>query len=471
MKIPLALVLLSGAALAENAPPARHVVARERLRLAPVRGTFVGAWLGEFRYLPEAGGESVPVLEVRPPGAAARKGEVLLKLDPSRLDEAIGEAETAERAAAEGARLAGEELKAQRISDGAGLAGAEAETGLAEQQLKAFREIQAPLQRREAALATLGAVHSLSDQRQELEQLETMYKASELAQSTKEIVLERARRDVERLKEHVEIQRRKEEAALPQELSQQEAQFAAAAAQKRAALDAARLSSPSQTARKALEAAAAVSEMKKARERLAALRRDKERLTITSPSDGIVVHGPARSLRGPLGAPRLSTGDRAEPFSPLLTLMSAEAGLVTCPRVPATRILDFPVGQKVLVSPTADPRREMKGTVREVSPLPSLSSEDGQETFYQVTVALSGRDAGVRPGFEAEVRPAEPAEVAAVPSKAVQHDGNRALCQVVGKDGKPQAREVTMGSADGDLVQVTGGLEPGETVLIEAEGK
>lgn len=60
---------------------------------------------------------------------------------------------------------------------------------------------------------------------------------------------------------------------------------------------------------------------------------------------------------------------------------------------------------------------------------------------------------------------AAPADVMALPVTAVVGTSGKGQVVVIGADGKPVARPVTIGRSDTFWVEITGGLQPNEQVL------
>jgi hypothetical protein len=111
-------------------------------------------------------------------------------------------------------RVARHKLEKTRLStehntlcNAAALTKAEAELELSKRRLKTFDEQTAPSRVAWGELALQGAQDRFQEAQEELEQLELMYKEDEFADQTKEIVLERGRRRLERSQRDLELRR------------------------------------------------------------------------------------------------------------------------------------------------------------------------------------------------------------------------------------------------------------------------
>ncbi len=96
----------------------------------------------------------------------------------------------------------------------------EAERKLKEARLERehFLGTQAPLRTDESALAIERSTENRERQKQELEELEAMYKEEELATLTKELVIRRSRKDVELAQKSLDLEARKQAALKDHEL-------------------------------------------------------------------------------------------------------------------------------------------------------------------------------------------------------------------------------------------------------------
>ncbi len=87
--------------------------------------------------------------------------------------------------------------------------------------------------------------------------------------------------------------------------------------------------------------------------------------------------------------------------------------------------------------------------------------------YYPCRIALESTPAGLLPGMsaEVEVQVGRCRDVLAVPSEAVGVDHDRSVCYVIGPSGL-ERREITRGGSTPDLIEVTDGLNEGESVVL-----
>lgn len=157
------------------------------------------------------------------PPCLAQKEDAAPKSETKKTDVAKRRAALTREAGLAAARLerAKKDVADQDADNAASLAKAEAEVGLAKQRLETFDQRETPTRLAKARLELKGAEDGAADAADELAQLELMYKGSEIADGTKEMVLQRAKRGLERAKARLDIGRGElktlEERVIPQE--------------------------------------------------------------------------------------------------------------------------------------------------------------------------------------------------------------------------------------------------------------
>ena len=107
----------------------------------------------------------------------------------------------------------------------------------------------------------------------------------------------------------------------------------------------------------------------------------------------------------------------------------------------------------------------LEGRVESVESLPRRSFND--VPYYACRITLEVTPSGLLPGMsaEVEVQVGRCRDVLAVPSEAVSVDRDRNVCYVIGPSGL-ERREITPGGSTPDLIEVTDGLNEGESVVL-----
>jgi hypothetical protein len=152
------------------------------------------------------------------------------------------------------------------------VARAESELKDLEDQLAELERVSMPARVASARLDLSMARDALSEQEEELAQLEMMYKESDLADKTREIVLNRGKRRVERAKERLENQTRDEQALEQTILPHEHDRLARQIELKRHDLERAHRDGEMQQQEKHIAVAAADMEVMRAEAELAAAR-------------------------------------------------------------------------------------------------------------------------------------------------------------------------------------------------------
>ncbi len=170
--------------------------------------------------------------------------------------------------------------------------------------------------------------------------------------------------------------------------------------------------------------------------------------TLTAPIDGTVTN---LNLTAGLDA----TGTA-------LTIASARYEVTA--DVVESDIAAMSVGQEATVAVDAI-AATIGGTVSAIAPAASAGSSG--VVSFPVTVTLTGAPAGLRAGMTADITivTASATEVLTVPSEALQGTAGSYRVRVLGADGVPVSRAVTVGLVTNTTAEVTSGLAEGETVV------
>ena len=130
-------------------------------------------------------------------------------------------------------------------------------------------------------------------------------------------------------------------------------------------------------------------------------------------------------------------------------------------------------GQNVQVDFDAIPGESSVGTVSNVSLLGEADPTGGSLTTYPVTVSIDNPPADARVGMTAQINIIidESADVVAAPVAALNVRGEDVYVNVLQSDGTIQEVVVETGTQGSNFVQITSGLEGGETVVIGDVGE
>jgi membrane fusion protein, multidrug efflux system len=153
--------------------------------------------------------------------------------------------------------------------------------------------------------------------------------------------------------------------------------------------------------------------------------------------------------------------DKGKPFVDLVNVDKIKINV----NVPELDVRHLKVGQKTMVRVDAFPDRELLGVIDFVA----YKADPATKTFH-VKVIVDNQNHEVRPGMIARVaflRRVIPDALAAPIFSIVDKGGERIL--FVEKDGMVQARTISIGAIEGDKVQITKGLQPGDHLIVTGQ--
>jgi membrane fusion protein (multidrug efflux system) len=150
--------------------------------------------------------------------------------------------------------------------------------------------------------------------------------------------------------------------------------------------------------------------------------------------------------------------DKGKPFVDLVNVDKIKINV----NVPELDVRYLKVGQKTMVRVDAFQDRDLLGVIDFVA----YKADPATKTFH-VKVIVDNPNHDIRPGMIARVaflRRIIPDALAAPLFSIVDKGGERIL--FVEKDGIAHARPISIGVIEGDKIQITKGLEPGDHLIV-----
>jgi multidrug resistance efflux pump len=390
-------------------------------------------------------------------GGRVEQGVELLRLDRAPLERELRAAREALASARLAHQLLERDQKLEEAEARQALEQAELAAQDAARALERFEKVELPAAQKNLQLDLQASLNMLEDAREELSQLEAMYKGTQLATETKEIVLERARRDLRVSEERLALARTRaravEEYEHPQQLRthRDQARWTAAdlqRAREKAGVEAERRRDALETSGRGL---------RDAEERLARLEGDLAAVArFVAPVSGLLA-----------AAPEVRPGDVIDPQAPLSWVH--EGALVARFQAAEEDLRVLAPGGAARVTLSAFGETPLAGAVEAVADLPA-EGEEGR--LVTVGIVLGGEHAHLRCGLACRVEVPGPklSGVLSVPRGAVEvHDGRPSV--QVWKDGEASRREVVLGAGSRERVVVLSGLTAGEQVVVPEEGQ
>ena len=453
---------------ADKPASATHKVAAGPLKVeVSLSGVIEASAMQEVTLVPKEWKEFV-IVEAVAPGTRVKKGDVLIRLENEKIDEAIADLEAGQSLARLTLEQAQKDLALLEESTPVSLAAAERAKRIADEDLERYEKIEAELAQRSNEVQLKLAAQLLEYNEEELKQLEKMYKADDLTEETEEIVLKRARNDVEQARFRFEQTKANHERNARFDLPRAMESKKEAAKQANLGWEKARSTLPLALSKQRLDLEKLVLDQKKSAEKLAHLKHDRGLMTLTAPADGIVYLG--RCVRGKWNtgaelSSRLRAGGAIQPREIVMTIVEGGSLFVRA-SVPEKELANVQPGTAGAGIAAAFANSRLPVAVAEVSPIPI---SDGT---FEARLNFTGKPSEpLVAGMACDVKlvPYKKADAIAVPAKAVftvDLDETQRYVYVV-KEGKPAKTGVKVGRTCGERLEIIEGLKAGDEILLD----
>ncbi|MHC4425837.1 MAG: efflux RND transporter periplasmic adaptor subunit [Planctomycetota bacterium] len=203
------------------------------------------------------------------------------------------------------------------------------------------------------------------------------------------------------------------------------------------------------------------------KDRIAKLERQIAACTILAPSPGIVVYGTSADWHQRREDP-IEVGDMVRRGQKIFTIPNSNVMGVEL-SVHESSVNMVRPGQQATITVEALPDSAFHGKVLKVAPLPDPQHGwlDPGVKVYSTQVTIDGSHDVIRPGMSAKVDILvdQLYDVKIVPVQVVGNRAGKKVCYVATERG-PEEREVQTGAFNDTFVEIAGGLEVGEEVLL-----
>lgn len=455
---------------AEKSAPETHTVEPGPFKVeVSLEGVFEAAQMTEVVLRPEVF-SAFEVEKAVPQGTKVKKGDPILWFETEAIDEQLRNAEFAlqlSRLSLQGAEL---ELKTLEASVPLDMRDAERAHQQAVLDLEYYNRVGADLALRSAEESLKSSEYSLEYAQEELNQLEQMYKADDLTEETEEIILKRARRDVDQTEFFLQSARERHQRTINEQLPRQKEQTEEAVVRAEIALQRAQATLPSSVDEKRI----ALQKLKFSHENqereFARLKADRELMVVEAPADGIVYYGHCERGSWPMSqtiAKQLRQGGNVQPNQVVMTIVGEGPAFLRV-TVPEASLRFAKAGAEGVAIPTAYPQTKLPARSLGMDPIPVADGQfDGRVGFD-----LKQGDLPIVPGMNASVKLTgySKADALAVPTSAIfgeEEDDSQKYVLVYKEGAEPEKRTVTIGEASGDRTEVTSGLAAGDKILLK----
>ena len=406
------------------------------------------------------------IAEVVPHGSAVKKDQVLVRFEDEEFLKKLRDAESAAAAGKLSQANAEAEFSSAEKILPMQLQAAKIKAEEAAEAWEYFQKVRRDADVARANLMLRQSEIRLDGEREELVQLEKMYKADDLVENTEEIILKRQRESVKAAEIGLELQKighkRQMEVSLPREavalerdalssaitFKEQEQNIPRSLDLKRIALEDARVNA------------------KRGAENLAKLQEEKGQFVIKSPADGFFYYGTMQDGRW-------LPGDPSKPLAFLMPVGTRRPFAVVVPNT-AAMALESTVDEMTARSLKVELAGFASFTGRAEFSFPvkvsSVSAAPGLDGRYRVTLSSQfPADIPLVAGMTASAQVIAYHKDAAltVPAKALNatDDGGWEV-EIEEAEGKTKHVPVKRGMTFGDKVEILSGLEDGQSVIV-----
>jgi HlyD family secretion protein len=434
-----------------------------------IRGIVEGSKSTEVSVRPKTWSGQLIVETAVEYGAPVKLGEPLVAFETEKLLTALRDAKEERELALLSIKQAELEVPLLRKQLPLDQELAEREFKQQTEDLKRFLEVEKPMSVESAEQSLKSSKFYLDSSKEELKQLQKMYRDKDLTEETEQMILKRYQHGVEQSEFFYRQAKLQTERTLNIEIPRRELSAKTSFAKAELGLSRARELFPLQMKQKELALEKLRYDEARAKEKLADLEKDLALMTVKSPADGLAYHG--RYIRGqwvtpssPNG-PALMRGNAVNPGEVIFTVIS-KGRLVLRGEIDEKEFASLKVGQVARIAAVASPDKKQPGRVQRIAAVP-------QGGRFEVRIEFDDEaPAGLVPGMSgtARVITAKKEATLFVPNSAVFEDAETETSYVwvpvkADKAAKPVKKTVTTGIVVGEKTEILTGLVEGDEIL------
>ncbi len=412
--------------------------------------------------------ETLPSFEIKsiaPHGSRVKAGELLVEFDTEAIDRKLDDSKRALDSATLTLGQAEVELKSLKESLPLKLDATKRAARNAADDLAYFNTTSRKIKEQRAEETLKRYQHALEGEREELRQLEKMYKADDLTEETEEIILKRQHDSVSAAEFALKAEELDHKRTLETDIPREAEEFISAAKSSALALAKAETELPRQVSLKEIELTSARIGLERQKDDFAKLSADRKLVDpIKAAADGWFYHGVIEEGRW-------TTGEAVKALIP--------SGQVAAKKTFATFI---PTASPLILTAFADeatatslpldcsgfalaPGREDLVIPAKVAKIAATPGTDGR---YRIDLTATWpANANPVPGSNAQVRliSYENPNALSIPASALHATKDGWSVTVKLADGKTGPHAVKRGRVSGELVEILSGLEAGQVII------
>lgn len=400
-----------------------------------------------------------------PHGTRVKKGDIVLELDTSKIDQAIKEARLDRELAEIALKQARDELPILEQYLPMNLAAADREKRIAEEDFKRYTDIEREHTKKSSEFQLKSQMQWLEYSREELKQLQKMYRDKDLTEETEEMILKRQRHQIEQLEFAIESLKLHQEREATLDLPRRDQSMKDNLQKQTLAWQKSQSTLPLEMNQKRVTLQKHEIDRTKNEERLQDLETDRAAMVFRAPRDGIVYHGQADRAQWNTASVsgHLKRNGSIQPKEVFMTVVATKPVSLHAD-VEEKDLQSLKEGLAGQAVPVAFASMKLPCRVKSVSMVPRSAGS------FETRIALDIPDNvdTVVPGMVANAKfvTYRKDNAVLVPTSAIfQDEGSDASYVLVFKDGKPVRTDVEIGKASGSKTEVLKGLTSGTEIL------
>mgnify|MGYP006274764725 CR=1 FL=1 len=417
---------------------------------------------------PKSFTQPLEIVSVVPHGARVAAGDVILGLAADAVERAIADLVVDLAGGEKALEVARHELAALEATTPLELAAAERQERVAAENLVRFTTVGRGLFEEAARFSVVTAEQRLRSEREELVQLERMYKDKDLTEETEEMILQRTRFEVAAAEQFLKQTRASSEDALQMDIPRRAAEFERAARLAAIGLAKARATLPVELEQKRLGVAKLEHDRRQSLRKLEELRHDLALATVKAPRAGVVYHGRLQDGTWTTAAVAAKAiAGQAVPLGDLAFTVVGAGPLRFRAKVEEKDLHLVTAGLTGRVAPTGWPDARVAVTLE---PGFVTVPKDGKcDAVFAADAPAGGPPLAAGMTGTARLVARSRPDAVTVPDAAVTREADgTAVVQFLSKDGTVQRRAVKAGMTSGGRTEILEGLAAGDRVRTTA---
>ena len=398
-------------------------------------------------------------------GTLVKKGDLLVELDVTRVENDLVERRIRLQNAEAGLIHAEENLKVVKNQAEADIDQAELNYRFAKQDLKKYEDGEYPKLVKEAEAKITLAQEELGQAEEKLKWSKILFEEKYLSQTElqqDELAAKKAKLNLELAESALDLLQRY---TYQRQIDQLESDVK----QTEMALERTKRMASANIAQADASLAASQAEFKEDSDRVKRLDREMENAKMYAPIDGMVIYASSVRDRWRRNEEPIRTGTVVDERDDIIYLPTASAYDATI-KIPEVALNKVHTGMPVKITVDALPEASITGVVKSIAQLPDAESRylNPNLKLYETTIAVDQTSAALRNGMScrAEVIIEQYQDVLYVPLQSVVRLGGRTVVFKPGQGEEPEIQEVKIGLDNARFVHVLAGLSEGDRVLL-----